>query len=294
MRADFSAVRFDVVHAGEIEAEGWSHRAAAAAVGGFERGLEAVAARTAGADLDQRADHGAHLPVQERERARFDENLIAVARDIEAVEGADWRIRLALGVAEGREIVLADQRLRGVVHRRGVEARLHPPGAAAIERERRAAVDDAIEIVAGAGAASGVEIGVHALGLENRDRMGMKQRVETLAEAERLPCAFKVDMRDLAQRMHAGVGAPRAVGDRALGGHREQRVLERLLDRKAVLLPLPADEWRAVIFEDEPEARHPGCLRAGQTRGKAPQSKQAELGAGVTRFTRGPPEEVGA
>ena len=44
----------------------------------------------------------------------------------------------------------------------------------------------------------------------------MEQRVEPLAEPERLPCALEVDMRDLAQRMHAGVGAPRAMGDRAL------------------------------------------------------------------------------
>ena len=142
------------------------------------------------------------------------------------------------------------------MHRAGVEARLHPPGAAASERERRAAVDHAIEIVAGAGAAPRVEIGVGPLGPENGDRMGAKQRVEPFGEPERLPLAFKVDMGDLAQRMHAGVGASRAMGDRALGRHGEKRALQRFLNGKAVLLPLPADERRAVIFEDELEARH--------------------------------------
>ena len=83
-----------------------------------------------------------------------------------------------------------------------------------------------------------------------------KMRVEPLAEPEGLPVALKVDMRDLAQRMHAGVGAPRAMGGRALAGHGEEGALQRLLDRKAVLLPLPADERRAVIFEGELEARH--------------------------------------
>src|SRR5579871_1776558 len=173
-------------------------------------------------------------------------NLIAVARDVEAIEGADRRIRLALRVAEGREIMPADERLGGFVHRTCVEARLHPPGAAVIERERRAAVYDPVEIMAGAGAAPGVEIGIGGFALENRDRMGMKQRVQPLAEAERVPCALKVDMRDLAERMHASVGAPRAMGDCALAAEGEERVLQRRLHRKSVLLALPADEWRAV------------------------------------------------
>ncbi len=52
---------------------------------------------------------------------------------------------------------------------------------------------------------------------------------------------------------------------RARAGHGEDRALENLLDRKAVLLPLPADERRAVIFEGELKARHsePGGVAAG-------------------------------
>ena len=114
----------------------------------------------------------------------------------------------------------------------------------------------------------------------------MKQRVEPLAEPERIPVALKVDMRDLAQRMHAGVGAPRAMRGRALSRHGEERALERLLDRKAVLLPLPADERRAVIFERELVARHSGCLRAGPTRGKA-LARPSGDGARRKRFRTG-------
>ena len=101
-----------------------------------------------------------------------------------------------------------------------------------------------------------VEIGAHALGADNRHGMGMNERVEPLAEPERLPVALEVDMRDLSSRVHAGVRAPRAMGGYALAGHGEYGVFENFLDREAVLLPLPADKRRAVIFEDELKTRH--------------------------------------
>ena len=66
-----------------------------------------------------------------------------------------------------------------------------------------------------------VEIGGHALGAEHRHRMGLNERVEPLAETERGPVALKVDMRDLAPRMHAGVRAPGAMSGHARAGHRE-------------------------------------------------------------------------
>ncbi len=182
--------------------------------------------------------------MQERPRARLEQNLVALAPHVEPVERADRRIRLALRIAKGGEIVLADERPRRRVHRLGVEAGLHPPGRAALEGERRAAIDDAIEIVASGRAMARVEIGVHALGAENRHGMRMDERIEPLAQAERLPVALEVDMRDLAQSMHASVRAPRAMGGRARAGHRGERALQNFLDREAVLLSLPADERR--------------------------------------------------
>ena len=150
--------------------------------------------------------------MQERARARLEQNIVADAPDFEPIESADRRIRLALRIAEGREIVLADEHARGLVHGLGVEPRLHPPGAAALEGQGSAAIDDAIEVVAGGSAAPGVETGADALGAENRHRMRLKQRIEPLAQAERIPVALKLDMRDLAQRMHASVRAARAMG----------------------------------------------------------------------------------
>ena len=101
--------------------------------------------------------------MQERARARFEHDLVAVAPDVEPVEGADRRFRLALRIAEGREIVASDQAAGGRVHRLWVEPWLDAPGLSALERERRPAIDDAIKIMPRARAVARVEIFPHAL-----------------------------------------------------------------------------------------------------------------------------------
>ena len=62
--------------------------------------------------------------MQERQRADFEGDGVAVAADVEPVQRANRRFRLALRVAEGGEVVPADQRARGLLHRPGVEPRL--------------------------------------------------------------------------------------------------------------------------------------------------------------------------
>ena len=109
---------------------------------------------------------------------------------------------------------------------------------------------------------------VAVLSAEHRHRMGLNERVEPLAKTKRRPVTLKVDMRNLPPRMHAGVRAPGAVSGHACAVHREQSALQNLLHRKAVLLPLPADERRAVIFEDKLKTRHskPGRTHGGERR----------------------------
>src|SRR5580692_49515 len=94
----------------------WRDLAASRAVAGGEGGGEIVSAPFAFADMDQRADHRAHLVLQERARGRGDADVVAVACDVETVERLHRRFGLALGGTEGGEIVLADEFLRGDVH----------------------------------------------------------------------------------------------------------------------------------------------------------------------------------
>src|SRR5689334_15457137 len=139
-----------VNHLDEIKPVGRRGRAAGAAVARGERLGDARGAPFAGADQLQRADHVAHLMVQERAGARLDDDLVAGARDVEAVERLYRRFRLAHGVAEAGEVVLADERSRGFLHRLLVEARADMPDAAALQYRRRAAVEDAVAIDAAA------------------------------------------------------------------------------------------------------------------------------------------------
>src|ERR1700733_4376352 len=100
------------------------------------------------ADMDERADHRAHLMLQERPCRRGDVHIVAVAGNVEAVERFVRRFRLALGGAERREVMLADELLRSRMHRCAIERPRHAPGAVLRERQIGAAIDDAIEIVA--------------------------------------------------------------------------------------------------------------------------------------------------
>ena len=67
----------------------------------------------------------------------------------------------------------------------------------------------------------------------------MIQRVAHLVGREILD---QIEMRHLAERMHAGIGAARAGHGDAFAGEFVDRVFQRALHRGAIVLPLPADE----------------------------------------------------
>src|SRR5271169_2114021 len=85
--------------------------------------------------------------VQERTRRGEDPDLLAVADDVELVESFYGRFRLALGGAEGGEVVPADELLGGGVHGGVIERPRDAPGAVLLQREVGAAVDDAVDVV---------------------------------------------------------------------------------------------------------------------------------------------------
>ena len=154
--------------------------------------------------------------MQERARRGDDVDVVAVAHDVELIERFLRRFGLAFGVAKRREIVLADQPLRGRVHRVGIERPRHAPDVAGIEREVGAAIDDAIEIMPPDRGEPRLECIRHDLRREHADRMRPQMRVQAVAQPARREVLCDIAMRDLRQRMHAGIGAARAVhADRA-------------------------------------------------------------------------------
>ena len=94
------------------------------------------------------------------------------------------------------------------------------------------------------------------LGREHDDRLRLEVEGERAAHFLDALLRREVEMRDLAPRMDAGVGAAGALHVDALAAEGEHGVLERRLDRRAGVLALPADERPAVVLDGDLVARH--------------------------------------
>ncbi len=107
-----------------------------AAIARVERGLDVGDLPCAHADQGEASGHRADLMMQETARLGVDDDALADPDDIEPVECAQRAVGLALHGAEGREVVLADQRLRGLVHGGGVELFRDAPDKPFLERQQ--------------------------------------------------------------------------------------------------------------------------------------------------------------
>ena len=144
-----------------------------------------------------------------------------------------------------------------------VERARHAPGAVLIERQIGAAIDDAIEIMALDRREARIEIRRDLLGREHRDRLRPQMEIDRVAHLVDVPILGEIDMRDLAERMHAGIGASGADDRDALAGKSRDRFGEHALHRDAIVLRLPADKGRAVIFDGELVAGHARSAQHG-------------------------------
>ena len=80
--------------------------------------------------------------MEEAARSRLDVDLLAHTFDVEPVERLHRTVRLALGRAEGREIVVADEHRRAFPHRLHVERDRDVPNPPGVDRGRRPPVED--------------------------------------------------------------------------------------------------------------------------------------------------------
>ena len=147
-----------VLHPLQIKPAGRRDLAAAAAVGGLQRRLE-IGGAPAAERRPRPASRPSSAPGDAGTTARRPESdRVAVAR---TSSRSSVRIGDFAWHCTSRNVVkscLPDQRLGRLAHRLAVKPWLDAPGAAPLDGQRRAPVDDAIDITPRAGAMTGVEI----------------------------------------------------------------------------------------------------------------------------------------
>src|ERR1700749_3489367 len=95
------------------------------------------------------------------------------------------------------------------------------------------------------------------------------------------PVLAEIDMRDLTERMDAGIGASGAGDDDALAGKGLDGIGEHALHGQAAVLRLPADERRAVIFDGEFVAGHVAGAVQRKTPARAAGVPRKNSSAGI-------------
>src|SRR3984885_13750251 len=102
-------------------------------------------------------------------------------------------------------------------------------------------------------------------------------RVQPVAKPARYEMLGNIAMRDLAERMHAGVRSSGTVDTNVLAADRPDRGFQRALHRGAVVLDLPTRERPAVIFDCQLVAGHQ-VSRAGGLTGVPRKNSSAFIG----------------
>ena len=147
--------------------------------------------------------------------------------------------------------------LASVMHRAGVERSWNVPNLAGEQGRSGATVENTIAI----GAAGRREPGVPTLrcadGPQHHHGRWFHMEVQRVANRLRRDDVGQLQLCDLPLGVHACVGAPghdrcnRLAAIEFGGG-----VLQHLLHREPGCLTLPADKWRAVVFQQKRPARH--------------------------------------
>ena len=159
-------------------------------------------------DHREAPDHRPHLVVKEAPRRRRRRGFPRRPAHLESVERLHRAVRLAVGGAEGREVVPSDQMGGALLHRLSVQRHgdmPHPPG---IQCRRRPAIKDAVEIPPPDTREARVPVVGNLRHIQHRHRLRPHQRVQSFAQPMRRKRLLDIDMRAHRQRVNSGVGPP--------------------------------------------------------------------------------------
>ena len=194
-----------------------------------------------------------HLPEEVRAHDAHEDQR-ALLGHLAPLEEHARRALLGIEVGEGLEVVHAAEQRRRLGHPPHVQVVLDPPDERL--REGGPAARDLVQVAARERAVAGVEPAADRL---HREHVHVARQlvVELHAQDLRRHRRQELDVRDLPQRVHPGIGPPRAVELERRGvDHRRDRAVELPLHGAGVLLHLPPAVARAGVFERQLVTRH--------------------------------------
>ncbi len=151
---------------------------------------------------------------------------------------------------------MAHQGLGGGVHGLRVQRLLHVPDPAALQRRRRLAIEDAVEIGPSLGREAGMEVGAGFGCGQHHDGLAHQMGVQRVHHRGGGPGLLQVEVDHLAGGVDPGVRAAGGVDPDRLAAEGRDRPLQRGLHRREVRLRLEAVIGPAVVFHRQPIARH--------------------------------------
>ncbi len=211
--------------------------------------------------------------MQEGSRGGMHCDALSNIGDIECVECLHGRLRLAMDVTEGREIVSADEMRGSGSHGRDVERLRSPPYETLLMGKRRPATQDPIFVGATDAGKARVEVGRNLPDGQHRYRRSceLEPSIQRFHQAERRERPFEFHMRGHGAGMHAGVSSPGGMDHDFFAADFVGGRFQRLLNGRAMRLPLPTHEGAAIIFDRQPEA----LQRASPGESRLPRSQSA-------------------
>ena len=164
-------------------------------------------------------------------------------------------LHLALGRAEGVEVMGAQKGPCRPYHGREVERVTDMPASAPVQRRPDGAVEDPVMVDFAAGVIPRVEFPGHLAHFLHHDIRG-KKAVHAQVKIPKGELRGRAEIRHLVQGMNPRVGPARGNQDRPVVDDPGNAVLHHLLDGEDIGLPLPAVVGGPVVFDDELDVSH--------------------------------------